>query len=153
MEAKAQKRRARGEAGAIGCSRQTATGSEANGLGRGLKSPSGAGVGVGARGQSAAQGLTDGGQLRHTSDGGAPPEAGLAVVDVLYLDDKLRFGLQQAVGLAVPGLSPQCVEGLLLPIKALRGVNVARQLINQEDGAGPLSRDGVLDGAVAFVGV
>lgn len=78
-------------------------------------------------------------------------EAGLAVVDVLNLDDELRLGLQQAVGGAVPGLSPQRVEGLLLPVQALHGVDVARQLIDQEDGPSALARDGVLDGPVPLV--
>ena len=78
-------------------------------------------------------------------------EAGLAVVDVLHLDDELRLGLQQAVGGTVPSLSPQCVEGLLFPVQALHGMDVARQLVDQEDGPSTLTRDGVLDGPVTLV--
>lgn len=80
-------------------------------------------------------------------------EAGLAVVDVLHLDDELRLRLQQAVGGAVPGLSPQRVEGFLLAVQALHGMDVARELINQEDGPSALTGDGVLDGPVTLIGV
>lgn len=78
-------------------------------------------------------------------------EAGLAVVDVLHLDDELRLRLQQAVGGTVPSLSPQRVEGLLFPVQAFHGVDVACQLINQEDGPSALARDGVLDGPITLV--
>lgn len=107
----------------------------------------------GCRAVRAPLGLTDGGELSHAPDVGPPQEPGLAVVDVLHLDDKFRLGLQQLVGLAVPRLSPQRVEGFPLAIEALRGMNVPRQLIDQEDGAGTLPGDGVLDGAVALIGV
>lgn len=110
-------------------------------------------LGGGCRAGQAPPGLTDGGELGHAPDVGPPQEPGFAVVDVLHLDDKFRLGLQQPVGLAVPRLSPQRVEGLPLAIQALRGVNVPRQLIDQEDGAGPLPGDSVLDGAVPLVRV
>lgn len=107
----------------------------------------------GCRAGPALLGLTDGREFSHTPYVGPPQEPGLAVVDVLHLDDKFRLGLQQLVGLAVPRLSPQRVEGFLLAIEALRGMNVPRQLIDQEDGAGTLPGDGVLDGAVTLIGV
>ena len=78
-------------------------------------------------------------------------KAGLAVVDVLHLDDELRLGLQKAVGGTVPSLGPERVEGFLLAVQSLHGVDVAGQLIDQEDGARALARDGVLDGPVALV--
>lgn len=78
-------------------------------------------------------------------------EAGLAVVDVLHLDDELRLGLQQAVGGAVPSLGPQRIEGFLLTVQPLHGMDVTCQLIDQEDGACALTRDGVLDGPVTLV--
>lgn len=78
-------------------------------------------------------------------------KARLTVVDVLHFDDELRLGLQQTVGGSIPGLGPQCVEGLLLPVQALCGMDVTCQLVDQEDGPCTLARDGVLDGAVTFV--
>lgn len=78
-------------------------------------------------------------------------EAGLAVIDVLHLDDELRLRLQQAVGGAVASLGPQRVEGFLLTVQALHGMDVACQFIDQEDGACALARDGVLDGPVTLI--
>lgn len=94
---------------------------------------------------------TDGGQLRHAADVGPLQEARLAVVDVLHLDDELRLGLQQLVRLPVPGLRPQRVEGFLLPVQALGGVDVTCDLIDEEDGPCALPGDGVLDGAVSLI--
>lgn len=96
---------------------------------------------------------TDGGQLRHAADVGPLQEAWLAVVDVLHLDDELRLGLQQLVRLPVPGLRPQRVEGFLLPVQALGGVDVTCDLIDEEDGPCALPGDRVLDGAVSLIRV
>lgn len=96
---------------------------------------------------------TCGGELGHTANVGAVQEAGLAVVDVLHLDDELRLRLQQAVGGTVPSLGSQRIEGFLLTVQPLHGMDVTCQLIDQEDGAGALARDGVLDGPVTLIGV
>lgn len=97
--------------------------------------------------------LTYGRQFSHTPNVGSLQELGLAVVDVLDLDDKLRLGLQGFVTEAAPSLGSEGVVGLLLPVQSLRGVDVSRQLVDDEDRPRPLPGDGVLDGALALVGV
>ena len=96
---------------------------------------------------------TYGRQLCHAAYIRPFQELGLAVVDVLHLDDELRLGLQGVARQPVQGLSPQGVEGLLLPVQTLRGVDVSRELVDDEDGPGAFAGDGVLDGSLALVRV
>lgn len=69
-------------------------------------------------------GLTYGRQLRHAADVGSLQELGLAVVDVLHLDDKLLLWFQEVVGQTLPRLSPKRVKCLLLPVQSLGGMDV-----------------------------
>lgn len=97
--------------------------------------------------------LTYGWQLRHTADVGTLQELGLAVVDVLHLDDELWLRFQGVVGQTVPRLSPKRVKCLLFSVQSLGGVDVSCQLIDDEDGTNPFSGDCVLDVALTFIRV
>lgn len=73
------------------------------------------------------------------------------VIDVLDLDDELRFRLQGPVRQAVAGLGSEQILGLNLPVQPLDGVDVPCAVINGERAACSLTRQDVLDGAVPFV--
>jgi len=95
-------------------------------------------------------------QLRHLGHRGIEGpagEGGRVVVDVLHFDDELRLGLQRLLRVAVQRLGVQHVVRLALAVQALDGVNVARHLVDDEDGAGSVAAQDVADGAVAFVRV
>lgn len=96
-------------------------------------------------------GLTHRGQLRHTSNVRRLQESGFTVVNILNLNDELRLGFQQSVRVSVSGLGTQCIKGLELPVQSLGGMDVPGELIDDEDGSGTLSGNGVFDGAITFV--
>lgn len=75
------------------------------------------------------------------------------VVDVLDLDDELGRRFQRLVGLPVHRLGCQRVLGLLLAVQGLGGVDVARLVVDNEDGSGSFPRQDVLDVAVTRVHV
>lgn len=75
------------------------------------------------------------------------------VVDVLDFDDELGRRFQRLVGLPVHCLGRQCVLGLLLAVQGLGGVDVARLVVDDEDGSGSFTGQDVLDVAVARVHV
>ena len=93
------------------------------------------------------------GHLGHTGHVEVLGEAGLVVVNVVDLDDELALALQRLVGEAVHRLGAQDVVGLLLAVQPLRGVDVARLLVDAEQGAGALTRQHVAGAAVAAVPV
>lgn len=96
---------------------------------------------------------TDVGHLRHAGEVRVPGEARFVVIDVVDLDDELGLALQRLVGLAVDGFGVEDVEGLLLPVQPLGGVDVPRIFINLKEGPGPLPGEDVLDAAVSPVWV
>lgn len=75
---------------------------------------------VGLRSQT----RTDVRHLRHGGHIRVPGEARLVVVDVVDLDDEIRFALQRLIGEAVDGFGVKDVVGLLLPVQPLGGVDV-----------------------------
>jgi len=75
------------------------------------------------------------------------------VVNVLDFDDELGRRLQGLVRVGVDDLGRQSVLGLLLAVQPLHGVNVAREFIDGEDGAGALARKDVLDVLAAHIQV
>lgn len=75
----------------------------------------------------------------------------LVVVDVLDLDDELGLGFDGQVGGAVAGLSAERVVGLLFAVQPLGGVDVARVLVDCENGGGSFTSEDVLDPAFAFI--
>lgn len=96
---------------------------------------------------------TDVRHLRHPGRVRVPGEARRVVVDVVDLDDELGLALQRLVGLPVDGFGVEDVEGLLLSVQPLGGVDVPRIFIDLEEGPGPLPGEDVLHAAVASVRV
>lgn len=97
--------------------------------------------------------LTNVGHLGHPGVVGPVQEFRRIVVDVLHLDDELGGRLQRFVGVPGHRLRRQRVLSLLLAVQRLGGVDVARVVIDDEDGSRALARQDVLDVAVARVHV
>ena len=97
--------------------------------------------------------LTHGGHLGHAGRVRPVQKARLVVVDVLHLDHELGLRLHGPGRGAVAGLGAQCVVGLGLAVQPLGGVDVARVLVDGEDGGGALARQHVLHLAVTPVNV
>lgn len=97
--------------------------------------------------------LTNIGHLGHSGVVRPVQELGRVVVDVLDLDDELGWRFQRLVGIPVHRLGRQRVLGLLLAVQGLGGVDVARLVVDDEDGSGSFPGQNVLDVAVARVHV
>lgn len=97
--------------------------------------------------------LTNIGHLGHPGVVRPMQELWWVVVDVLDLDDKLGRRFQRLVGLPVHRLGGQRVLGLLLAVQGLGGVDVARLVVDDEDGSGSFPGQDVLDVAIARVDV
>lgn len=97
--------------------------------------------------------LTDVGHLGDAGKVDFLCELGGVVVDVVDFNVEFSVGLQLCVGVPVQHLCVEGVHGLLLPVQPLGGVNVARLLVDQEQGAGAVSGQDVPDIAISFVHV
>lgn len=80
-------------------------------------------------------------------------ELRLVVVDVMDLDDKLGLALQRHIGDLIDGLGTQHVEGFLLPVQPLGGVDVPRVLINLKQAPRSLPSENVPHTTVASVAI
>lgn len=95
--------------------------------------------------------LTD---FRHLGDAGEVDllcELWRVVVDVVNFYVKFSVRLQLCVGVPVQHLRNECVHSFLFPVQSLGGMNVSGLLIDQEQGACPISCQNVLHVAVTFV--
>lgn len=75
----------------------------------------------------------------------------LVVIDVVEFDGELSFWLQFLACALVDHGGPEDVKRLLFTIQASSGVQVAIILVDDKDGAGPLTREDVLDYTIAVV--
>lgn len=71
-------------------------------------------------------------------------ELWFVVIDVVEFDDELGLWLQFLTRPLVDHCGFEDIKGLLLSIKAARGVQIAVILIDDKDGASPLARKNVL---------
>lgn len=95
--------------------------------------------------------LTDVRALRYGSRVHLLTEVRLVIVDVMELDDELRLRLQLLARPLVDHCGFEDVKGLLLPIQAAGGVEIPVALIDDEYAACSLTRQNILDQAVAVV--
>lgn len=79
------------------------------------------------------------GHLRHSGAVGPLVKDRRVVIDVLHANDELGRGFQGAVRLPVGGRGDEPVLVLLFAVQRLGDVDVARLLVNHEDGARPLA--------------
>lgn len=83
--------------------------------------------------------LTDFWHLRDPGEVRVLGEARLVVVDVVDFDDELGVPLQSLVGEAVHSFSVKDVEGLLLSVQSLCGMDVSGLLIDFKQRPGSFS--------------
>lgn len=79
------------------------------------------------------------GHLRHSGAVGPLVKDRRVVIDVLHANDELGRGFQGAVRLPVGGRGDEPVLVLLFAVQRLGDVDVARLLVDHEDGARPLA--------------
>lgn len=95
--------------------------------------------------------LTDVRALGHGSRVDLLTEVRLVIVDVVELDDELGLRLQLLSRPLVDHCGFEDIKGLLLPIQAAGGVEIPVVLVDDEYVASSLTRQNVLDQAVAVV--
>lgn len=95
--------------------------------------------------------LTDVRPLRHTPAVNLFAELRLVIVDVVEFDGELGLGLQLLTRPFVHHRGFEDIKSLFLAIQAASGMQVTVILINDEDGACPLTRQNILDYAISVV--